>query len=89
MPPQGNNGVRFENQGDEYGGPPARSQGFDLTGKLVQWGLVKSPQEAQYVLLAIAVLAFVIAGYFFIGQFSSSSAPPPPPPNLAPDAASR
>jgi hypothetical protein len=76
MPPQGN-GVQFENQGDEFGRPPQRSGGFDLTGKLVQWGLVSSPQEAQYVLLAVAIVVVLIAGYF-IFHSGGSSVPPPP-----------
>jgi hypothetical protein len=77
MPPEGN-GVRFENQGDEFGRPPQRAGTFDLTGKLVEWGLVKSNQEAQYVLLAVAVVLLLIAGYF-IFHSGSGTVPPPPP----------
>ena len=77
MPPQGN-GVQFDNQGDEYGRPPQRSSGFDLTGKIVQWGLVRSRDEAQYVLIAVAVVALLVAG-FFVFHSGGSSVPPPPP----------
>ena len=75
MPPQGN--VQFENQGDEFGRPPQRSGGFDITGKLVEWGLVSSLQEAQYVLMAVGVAALLIAGFFIF--HSGSNIPPPPP----------
>ena len=52
--------MRFENQGEEFGRPPTES-GVDFTGKLVKWGLVSSRQEAQYVLVGIAVLAIILA----------------------------
>jgi hypothetical protein len=77
MPPQ-DSGVRF-NEGDDYGAPPQRSEGFDLTGKLVSWGLVSSREQAQYVLIAVAVIAVLVAGYFFMGSISGGSVPPPPP----------
>lgn len=76
MPPQGS-GVQFESQGDEFGRPPQRSNGFDITGKLVQWGLVSSQQEAQYVLAAVAAAVLLVAGFFMF--HSGSSVPPPPP----------
>jgi len=79
MPPQQGSGVQFDTQ-DDFGRPPQRSGGFDLTGKLVQWGLVKSAQEAQYVLIGITVVALVIAGYFFIHTVSGGNTLPPPPP---------
>lgn len=77
MPPQGN-GVQFENQGDEFGSPPVRAQGFDLTGRLVNWGIVSSKQEAQYVLIAVVVALLLVAG-FFIFHSGGGSAPPPIP----------
>lgn len=76
MPPQ-EDGVRFENQGEEFGAPPQRQGGFDLTGKLVEWGLASSAEQAQYVLIAVGVLALLVAGYLF---FSSGASTPPPPP---------
>lgn len=82
MPPNSEGGMRFEDQGDEFGAPPERSGGFDLSGKLVAWGLVSSRQEAQYVLIAIAVLAFVGAAFFMI-RGSTGNLPPPPPTGIA------
>lgn len=73
MPPN-DSGVRFENQGEEFGAPPTRSGGFDMSDKLVTWGLVASRQEAQYVLIAIAVVIFIVAGYFL---FSGGESAPP------------
>jgi len=84
MPPE----VRFENQGEEFGAPPQASAGFDLTGKMIQWGLVSSRQEAEYALGGTAVVALLIAIYFFWSGFASE-APPPPPPNLAPNISTR
>lgn len=77
MPPQGN-GVQFESQGEEFGRPPQRSGGFNLAGRLVQWGLVSTEQEAQYVLAAVAGAVLLIAG-FFIFTSGGNSVPPPPP----------
>ncbi len=77
MPPEGNN-VQFQSEGNEYGPPPQQAEGFDLTGKLVQWGLVSSRQEAQYVLIGVAVLALLIAAYFLLHSTGSSLPPPPP-----------
>ncbi len=71
--------MRFENQGDEFGAPPQRASGFDLTGKLVEWGLVSDTQQAQYVLIGVAVLALLVTGYFFFGSSGGGSVPPPPP----------
>ena len=78
MPPQ-DNGVQFSSEGDDYGAAPQRSEGFDLTGKLVNWGLVSSREEAQYVLIAVAVIAILVAGYLVIHSLGGNSAPPPIP----------
>jgi hypothetical protein len=77
MPPQNNNGVRFENQGEEFGTPPQRSGRFDLVGLLVRKKIVSSVQQAQYVLIGVAVLVLIIAGYLFF--HAGGSVPPPPP----------
>lgn len=84
MPPSDDQ-VRFENQGDEFGAPPQRGGGMDLSAALVRSGLVSSAEQAQYVLVGIAVLIFLFAGYFFF-RSGGGSAPPPPPPNMAPSA---
>ncbi len=69
--------MQFEDQTNEFGSPRERASGFDLSGALVRWGLVSTPQEAQYALIAVIVLSALIAGYFF---FSSGGSTPPPPP---------
>lgn len=84
MPP---NQVQFENQGEEFGRPPVEN-GFDITGKLVSWGLVSSRQEAQYVMITVAVLALVAAFFLFTRSGGGGEAPPPPP-NLAPEVSYR
>ena len=85
MPPQQGQ-VRFDSDSqNEFGAPPQREGGMDIVGGLVSAGLVKSRQEAQYVLVAIAVLALVVGAYFFFHSFGGGSAPPPPP-NMAPNA---
>jgi len=50
---------------NEFGRPPASSGGFDLSGMLIKWGVVSSPQQAEYVLMAVGLLCLVGAGYFF------------------------
>lgn len=69
--------LRFDNNNEEFGRPLAQSQGFDLSGKLVQWGLVASRQEANYVLIGVGGLALVVAAFL---MFSGGSDAPPPPP---------
>ena len=77
MPPQ-NGGVQFENQGEEFGRPPERASAFDLTGMLVQWGVVSSRQQAEYVLIGIGVFAFAVAIFIYFGSSGSSSVPMQP-----------
>lgn len=74
--------VRFENQGEEYG-PPPTSSSFDLTSFMTRTGLVSTRQEAQYVMIGVAVLAFAGAFFLFV-RSTGDDVPPPPPPNLAP-----
>jgi hypothetical protein len=52
--------VRFEDQGEEFGRPPERKS-FDLTAKIIQWGLASNRQQAEYILMAIGVGALVLA----------------------------
>ncbi len=55
--------VQFDqDNANEFGRPP-QSGGFDMTGKLIQWGIVSSRDEAQYVLIGIGVLAVSLAVY--------------------------
>lgn len=76
MPPE-DQGMHFENQGQEFGTPPQRSAGLDLANKLVEWKLVSTVQEAQYALIGVVVIVLLIAGFLFF--HSGSSVPPPPP----------
>jgi hypothetical protein len=55
--------LQFDNQGNEFGRPPVGQPGMDFTGKLISWGFVSSRKEAEYVLIAVAVLC-LIAAYF-------------------------
>jgi len=66
--------LKFDNSIDEFGRPPQMKNGFDPSGKLVEWGFVESHREAQYVLIAVGVLALIVA--FFI--MSRGGTPPPP-----------
>ena len=70
MPPEGQ--VQFQSDNANEFGRPRKESGFDLTGSLVRAGLVSSRDEAQYVLIAIAVLAVVGAGFFFFRSGGSS-----------------
>ena len=56
-----NDEIRFEEQGEEFGRPPERSSGYDITGKLVQWGLASNRKQAEYILAAVGVGALVLA----------------------------
>lgn len=58
--------VKFDDGTEEFGAPPARAQGTDLTGKIVTWGLAKNREQAQYILGAIGLVA---AGAAFIIAF--------------------
>ncbi|MBI5644716.1 hypothetical protein HY970_01325 [Candidatus Kaiserbacteria bacterium] len=65
--------LQFDTPDNEFGRPPEAKPGFDITGKLVEWGLVSSRQEAQYVLIGVGVLALIAA--FFFMRSGGSSAP--------------
>ena len=56
--------VHFENQGEEFGAPPERS-GSDLTSRLIRWGVVSNREQAQYVMIGVAVVVFIIAFLVF------------------------
>lgn len=66
--------LQFDTPENEFGRPPTREQGFDLTGKLVEWGMVGSREQGTYILIGIAALAIVVALYF-LGS-GGSDAPP-------------
>ena len=69
--------LRFDTGDNEFASTRDTSSGFDLAGKLVEWGLVSDRQQATYVLIGTGVLALIIA--FFLFRSSGSDLPPPPP----------
>ena len=71
------NDIQFENQGEEYGPPPKRFAGFDMTALLLKWRVVSSRHNAEYVLMGVALVAVVLALFFFFHAVSAPSQPPP------------
>ena len=69
--------MSFNDGTDEFSTQRPQEAGFDLTGKLIAWGLVKTRDEAQYVMIGVAAVAILLAGYFFMS--GGSHLPPPPP----------
>ena len=53
----------------EFGTPPSVSSGSGMAGMLIKWGLVSSEQEAQYVLVGVAVVALVLMFFFLKAAF--------------------
>jgi hypothetical protein len=51
--------MEFDTNPNEFGRPPEKSAGSDLTGKLIRWGLVSTRTEAEYVLGAVGVVAII------------------------------
>ena len=77
MPPD-QGGVQFQaDDANEFGRPPSASGGFDITGKLVEWGLVSSRDEAQYVLIGIGVVVLLVAVFIFWKSGGSGELQPP------------
>lgn len=68
--------LQFDDSQSEFARPPEQPSGFDLSGKLVEWGLVSNRQEATYVLIAIGVLAVIVAFFVFRVGGGGSDAPP-------------
>ncbi len=56
--------LNFDTEKDEFGRPPSRDSGGDFTGKLITWGLVSTRQQAEYVMVGLAVAIVIIA--FFV-----------------------
>lgn len=61
--------MQFETDNANEFGRPAEAGGLDLTGKLITWGLVSTRKEAEYVMIALAVVIAIIA--FFVYRSSS------------------
>ena len=70
--------LQFDTGQNEFGRPPEQASSFDLSGKLIQWGLVSNKQEASYVLIAVAVLA-LIGAYFLYSSLSGGTEVPSEP----------
>lgn len=70
--------LRFDTEEAEFGRPRDTSGGFDLTGKLIEWGLVSDRQTAGYALIATAVVA-LLGAYFLYGMISGGSDVPSTP----------
>ena len=70
--------LQFNSDQQNEFGPPAqtRQQGTSLTDKLIQWGLASNAQQAQYVLIALGVIALIVA--FFLMRGGGGGVPPPP-----------
>ncbi len=56
--------LRFDTEGDEFARPASRDSGLDFTGMLIKWGLVANRQQAEYVMIGLAVVIALIA--FFV-----------------------
>lgn len=69
--------IKFNDGTEEFGAPPQRSQGSDIAGMFIKWGLAKDRQQAQTVMLVIAGLALLAAAYFMF--FSGGSDVPTAP----------
>jgi len=63
-----------QNEFSEYARP--QSQGFDLTGKLIQWGIVADRKQGEYILIGVLVIVLVLA--FFIYRWGAGSSLPVP-----------
>ena len=57
--------IQFDDQGSEFGAPPASKQPTDWTGKLVEWGFVQSREQAQIAMIGILVLVVALTAMVF------------------------
>ncbi|OGG56145.1 hypothetical protein A3D71_03000 [Candidatus Kaiserbacteria bacterium RIFCSPHIGHO2_02_FULL_55_20] len=62
---------------NEFGRPPEAS-GSDISGMLIKWGIASSRQQAEYVLIGIAVAVFVIAAFIYFSGSGASDVPTTP-----------
>ena len=61
--------VQFDqDNANEFGAPPT-SAGTGMTARLIKWGFVSTEAEAQYVLIAVAVVALVLAFFLLKSAF--------------------
>ena len=72
--------LRFDSDQQNEFVRPIQQSGFDLTGRIVAWGLAKNRRQAEYVLIAVVVLALIVIWWFgFRGGAEVVPAPVPPP----------
>lgn len=69
--------LRFDTPDNEFGRPPEKEQGTDITGKFVEWGLASDRQQASYILMILGAIAIGIALFFLLR--GGGDVPPPPP----------
>lgn len=68
--------IEFNTNPDEFGRPPQAAPSTDITGKLVEWGLAGDRKQAEYVLIAAAVLVLLLAFVAYRSLSGGSDAPP-------------
>ena len=62
--------LRFDSDNaDEFRRPSSQEAGTDFTGKLVTWGIVSNRQQAEYLMIGLAI-AIALLAYFV---YSSST----------------
>lgn len=69
--------IKFNDGTEEFGAPPTRSQGSDIVGMIIKWGLAKDRQQAQIIMLVVCGIALLAAAYFMF--FSGGSDVPTAP----------
>ena len=70
--------MKFEDNQNEFGRPPATSNGFDMSGMLIKWGIASSRQQAEYILIAVGVIVFAAAVFVYMSGSGSSDVPTEP-----------
>ena len=57
--------LRFDSEGDEFARPVSQNAKTDLTGMFIQWGLVSNRQQAEYLMIALAIVIVIIAVFVY------------------------
>ena len=57
--------LKYQEEGQEYGPAVHQQVRNHMTAWVLRTGFFKSQREAEYVLLAVAVVCLLIAGYLF------------------------
>lgn len=69
MPPQDGR-VRFDSEGDEFAQVSRGTNSDSMSDRLVRWGIVSSPEQAQYVLIGLVAMVLIAILYFLKQAFS-------------------